>query len=184
MPNSSSMQKVMLSIADNLSFGEVSHIFNEDNNEEVLTKINDVLLNLSDQVFKPKDSQLIRQQIEEIKRKYYENPSELSDTLHYYLLQMLASLIDEEFLRNVEGIFKCAYETEKLFTATLEEKDKFVMEHNALLKKLLERSSSDEEQDFRMLIEEENMIESKIAGSERKTKQKQQQENRSEHGSK
>ena len=50
------MQKVMLSIADNLSFGEVSHIFNEDNNEEVLTKINDVLLNLSDETFKPKDS--------------------------------------------------------------------------------------------------------------------------------
>lgn len=67
---------------------------------------------------------------------------------------MLASLTDEEFLRNVEGIFKSAYETEKLFTTTLEEKDKFVMEHNALLKKLLERSSSDEEEDFRMLIEE------------------------------
>lgn len=53
----------MQTLADNLSFDEVSHIFNEENNEEVLTKINEVLLNLSDEYnenFRPKDSELIR----------------------------------------------------------------------------------------------------------------------------
>ena len=53
------MQRVMMSIADNLSFGEVSHIFNEEN-EEVLTKINDIVLNLSDEIFKQRDSEFIR----------------------------------------------------------------------------------------------------------------------------
>ena len=42
------------------------------------------------------------------------------------------------------------------------------MEHNALLKKLLDKSSSDESEDFRMLVEEENMIESHITKSEKK----------------
>lgn len=157
----------MQGIADNLSFGEVSHIFDEEN-EEVLTKINDIVLNLSEDIFKQRDSEFIRQEIEELKRKYYGNPTELSDTLHYYILQMLSANNDEEFLENVEGIFKCAYETEKLFVGTLEEKDKFVMEHNALLKKLLDKSSSDESEDFRMLVEEENMIESHVTKSEKK----------------
>ena len=47
VPNTNELQKVMQNIADNLSFDEISHIFNEENNEEVSTKINEILLNFS-----------------------------------------------------------------------------------------------------------------------------------------
>ena len=44
---------------------------------------------------------------------------------------------------------------EKMYICTLEEKDKFVAEHNQLLKKLLERSSSDDSEDFRAILDED-----------------------------
>ena len=40
---------------------------------------------------------------------------------------MLSAENDDNFLINIDGIFKSAFETERLFVQTLEEKDKFVM---------------------------------------------------------
>lgn len=67
---------------------------------------------------------------------------------------MLTAEDDEGFLSAIEVIFKGIYETERMYLETLEEKDKFVMEHATLLKKLLERSSSDDSEDFRAMLDE------------------------------
>lgn len=73
----------------------------------------------------------------------------------YYLREMISATDDDDFLSIIDGIFKSVSEMEKLYIITLEEKDKFVAEHNQLLKKLLERSSSDDSEDFRAILDEE-----------------------------
>lgn len=98
---------------------------------------------------------------------YYENPSELSESLHYNLLKMLGAPSDEIFLEIVDMLFRAVYETEKHFIKAMQEKDKFVLEHQDLMKKLFEKSSSDESEDFRELISEQKMKRPSIS-SERK----------------
>ena len=67
---------------------------------------------------------------------------------------MISTNDDHAFISIIDSIFKSMSEMEKLYITTLEEKDKFVAEHNQLLKKLLEKSSSDHSEDFRAMLEE------------------------------
>ena len=67
---------------------------------------------------------------------------------------MISTNDDHAFISIIDSIFKSMSEMEKLYITTLEEKDKFVAEHNQLLKKLLEKSSSDDSEDFRAMLEE------------------------------
>ena len=58
----------------------------------------------------------------------------------------------------MDDIFSTVFEVEKMYIGALEEKERVFKEHNEIMKKVLERSSSGDSEEINNLMEEQEQV--------------------------
>lgn len=105
-------------------------------------------------MFKGADSEYIAQEIREIMEKYYRQSNKFSEALYEFILLMLSAPNDEVLLSVIDNIFATILEIEQVYINALEDKERMFKEHSDMMKRVLEKSSSDNSEEINHMMEE------------------------------